>query len=100
METIEAATLPIILCCGANGRAVVFGRVESAPVPGEPVTIHGARMIIYWAGKAGLFGLAAKGPADGSRITSAVPSTTETVWQEWIEIAPETAEKINAWPAE
>jgi hypothetical protein len=91
---------PIILCCGANGRAVIYGRVESEPVPGEPVELHGARMVIYWAGPAGLFGLAAKGPAGGSRLTHAVSRTTETVWQEWIAIEPDAAEKIDAWPAQ
>jgi hypothetical protein len=92
--------IPIILCCGANGRAVVYGRVEEEPTPGEPVTMHDARMIIRWEGRGGLFGVAAVGPGSGSRITHAVPRLVETCWQECLAVTPEAAEKIDGWPAE
>ena len=48
-------------------------------------------------GRAVLFGCAANGPGDGSRLTPAVLSTTETVWQEWIEVGPAAAEAFDAF---
>lgn len=86
----------IILCCGANGRAIVFGRVESPPVKGEPVTLKDARMVLYWP-SGGLFGLASKGPPAGTRMTDTIPSTTETVWQEWLECEAKAAEGLRAF---
>ena len=89
----------IILCCGANGRGVVFGTVTKLPVPGQPVELRDARMIIYWSKECGgLFGLAARGPKTSTRITHVVPRTTETVWQEWTEVTPEVGQKISEWP--
>ena len=56
-------------------------------------------MIIYWSATCGgLLGLAARGPRDGTRITAAVEIITETVWQEWIAVAPEAATAIEGWP--
>ena len=92
--------MPIILCCGDKGRAVVYGYVLGEPVPGEPVTLRRARMVIRWAGRGGLFGVAASGPATGSAITVAVGSTTETVWQEWIAVSPEAADILDSWEPE
>jgi len=89
--------IPIILCCGTNGRAVVFGFVDELPVKGEPITLRRARMVIYWAGSRGLFGVAADGPEDGSRLSPVVQRVTETVWQEWMDVTAEAAERINAW---
>lgn len=92
--------IPILLCAGQNGRAVLFGYVDSEPVPGQPVTLRDARMILYWARECGgLLGLAARGPAGDTRITPAVPQTTETVWQEWTQCTQAAAEAVNAWPA-
>jgi len=89
---------PIILCAGQNGRAVIFGYVDGEPIPGEPVKLWQARMLIYWSSSSnGLFGCAANGPGDGSRLTPAVLSTTETVWQEWIEVGPAAAEAFDAF---
>lgn len=95
--TMDENRKPIILCCGANGRAAVFGYVDSEPVPGSPVTLHDARMVLYWPRECeGLFGLAANGPKEGLRITPAVGQTTETVWQEWIAVGAEAAEGLSA----
>ena len=89
---------PIILCAGQNGRAVIYGYVDQHPVPGEPVTLHDAKMLIYWSSDSrGLFGCAANGPGKDSRLSPSVPCTTETVWQEWIEVTPEAAEVFDAW---
>ena len=93
-------TIPVILCCGQNGRAVLYGRVTRKPVPGKPVTLYGARMVLYWAAECGgLLGLAAKGPKGATRITHVVPETTETVWQESTVCTPEAAKAIESWPA-
>ena len=90
----------IILCCGEHGRAVIIGDVDEAPVPGQPVTLRDARMVLYWSAQTGgLFGLAARGPREGCRITAAVSETTATVWQEWLTVSDDAAEGLDAWPA-
>jgi len=81
---------PIILCATEKGRAVIFGYVDETPTPGEPVTLHDARMVIRWA-SGGIFRLAAEGPIEKDRISPEVPSTTETVWKEWIEVSDEAS---------
>lgn len=88
--------IPIILCCGANGRGLVYGYVESEPVPGEPVRLKRARMILYYP-SGGTFGLAADGPPEKSRVTKAVSGTVETVWQEWLAVSDEAAEVFDAF---
>lgn len=91
---------PIILCCGANGRAVVYGYVNRDPVPGKAVTLRRARLVLYWdAACGGLLGLAAKGPRGSTRITHAVDSVTETVWQEAVSVSPEAARELDEWRA-
>ena len=93
---MSVKTIPIILCAGQNGRALVYGYVESEPEPGQPVRITSARMVIYYP-SGGTFGLAASGPPQGSRVTAAVDVTVETVWQEWLSVSPAAAEKFDGW---
>ena len=90
--------MTIILCCGSRGRTVVVGDVASDPVPGQPVEIRNARMILSWP-SGSLFGLAANGPPIGASLTVAVPRIVETVWQEWVEVTPIAAAKIRAHKA-
>lgn len=90
--------MSIILCCGQNGRAVVFGTADSKPEPGKPVTLRDARMLLYWAGRGGLFGVAANGPDSESRITAAVPCVVETVWQEWLSVSDKAAAALRDYP--
>lgn len=91
---------PIILCAGQNGRAVIYGQVDSDPVPGQAVRLVNARMVLYWDQKCGgLFGLAAQGPKGATRITHAIPETVETVWQEWIAVAEGAVPKFADWVA-
>lgn len=88
----------IILCCGKDGRAVIFGRVEAEPVPGDPVRVLDARMVLYWDRVCGgLLGLASGGPSGGTRITAPVTVLVETVWQEWLAVSDEAAEKLYSW---
>ena len=92
--------MKIILCAGANGRAVLIGDVPRAPTPGKPVTLKNARMVLYWSEECGgLLGLAAGGPKKGTRITAAVPRTCETVWQEWTEMTSDAAAGVDQWDA-
>ena len=92
------ARIPIILCAGANGRAVVFGWVDTEPVPGDAVTLHNARMVLRWSAECGgLFGLAANGPRTTTRMTPPVISTTATVWQEVVAVSPAAAERLISW---
>ena len=91
---------PIILCCGSNGRAVIYGKVDSDPTPGQPVTLYDARMVLRWDGQCGgLLGLAAGGPKADTRITCAVGQVVETVWQEMIEVNTEAAVALDGWAA-
>lgn len=87
---------PIILCAGANGRALVYGYSDAEPVPGEPVHLTDARMVLYYP-SGGTFGLAAEGPPAGSRVTSAVAVVVETVWQEWLCVSEAAAEVFDGW---
>ena len=90
----------IILCATPSGRAVVYGRVESDPVPGEPVKLYDARMILRWDAECGgLFGLAASGPKGDTRITASIPETVATEWAQYLAVTDEAAKKIAAWEA-
>lgn len=90
--------IPIILCATKQGRAVIYGRVESEPVVGEPVELHDARMVLRWDAKCGgLFGLAAKGPKSDTRITAAVKKTVASDWKEWMTVSEEAAKALDEW---
>jgi len=89
--------MKILLCCGENGRAVVFGEVDQDPVPGQPVELRNARMILYWAGPKGLFGVAAEGPGEGSKLTCAVERVVETRWQEYLVCSDQAARLMDGW---
>ena len=89
--------LPAIICTGENGRCVVFGYVESIPLPEEKVRITNARMVLRWDGACvGLFGLAAQGPLDDTRLTRTIAETTCVVKQALV-VTDTAAEKIAAW---
>ena len=90
------AMIPILLCAGTNGRALVFGYVESEPEPGQPVRLHKARMCLYYPA-GGTFGLASVGPPSGSQVTDAVGVVVETVWQEWLAVSDKAAETFDGW---
>jgi len=90
---------PIILCCGSNGRAVVYGRVDAEPEAGKPVKLHNARMILYWSRECGgLFGFAQHGPKTNTRLTATVDEVMETAWQEWLAVPDDAAQSIEEWP--
>jgi len=60
-------------------RGVFYGEIEDieAIAEGDPITLKNARNIVYWsAATRGFLGIAATGPADGSRVGPAVPSLT------------------------
>lgn len=100
MATKKKTTKPIILCCGANGRAVIYGYCDGDPTPSKPAKLMQARMVLYWDAECGgLLGLAAQGPKGQTRITHAVESVIETVWQEAIAVSPKAAAKLDEWPA-
>ena len=89
----------IILCCGNNGRAVVYGTVDAEPAAGRPVRLRNARMILYWSAECGgLFGLARSGPKTDTRITATVDEVVETSWQEFLAVSDAAVEKIERWP--
>lgn len=89
----------VIICCGLSGQCVVFGECESEPITGEPITLHNARMVLYWpTGCGGLFGLAANGPREGLRLTAAVKETATEVVRQWLAVTDEAAEGLREWP--
>lgn len=95
----ENDRIPILLCGGSQGRAIIFGWVDSKPVAGESITVYQARMIIRWTGSSGLFGLAANGPADGTRITESIESVTDQAWQQWLHVDKQAADRLAKWPS-
>lgn len=88
--------MKIILCAGENGRALIYGTVEKEPVPGKPVRLTDARMIIYYP-SGGAFGLASDGPPKDSRVTKAIPLTVETRWQEFMAVTDKASEAFDGW---
>ncbi len=89
---------PWIVCAGKAGRAVIFGWSEEEPVPGSTCKLYDAKMILWWDGNGGLFGLAASGPWKGSRITSSVEFTLCDVRQV-LAVSNKSAEAIDDWPS-
>jgi len=99
MTTKKSDGVPVIICVGEHGRAVVYGRAEREPEIGQPCRLTGARMILYWSAECGgLFGLAACGPRAGTRITHAIPSTS-AIPAQTIVCTAEAARAIEEWPA-
>lgn len=91
---------PYIICCGANGRAVIFGYSDTEPVAGQPITMERARMVIYWSKECGgLLGLAASGPKTATRITAAVERHGDECVRQWVSVSDDAAAKVDAWPA-
>ena len=88
--------IPIILCAGENGRALIYGYVSEEPEPGQPVRLERARMVLYYP-SGGTFGLASDGPPEGSGVTHAVKVTVETKWQEWLAVSESAAEKFDGF---
>ena len=89
---------PYIVCTGANGRCVSYGYTSTPPETGQPVTLHQARLVVYWGrGNAeagtGLHRLATHGPMDDDRITKPVPSAGAGIVQQWIAVTPAAAER-------
>jgi len=96
---MEKKGIPVIVCVGEHGRAVVYGRAEREPEIGVPCRLTGARMVLYWSAECGgLFGLAARGPREGTRITHAVEATSAIPVQT-IVVSAEAARAIEEWPA-
>ena len=57
-------------------RGVFFGYTDQ-PGDSTVVTLEQARMVVYWSAETkGILGLAASGPAKGSRVTPQVPKLT------------------------
>jgi len=88
-----------IICCGKTGKCVVYGWTDAEPIVGSPITLHRARMVLYWdAACKGLFGLAQNGPRGDTQLTDTVEVTaTEHVCQ-YLSVSQTAAKEIEAWP--
>jgi hypothetical protein len=94
----KKAGVPVIVCSGEHGRAVVYGLASGPLVPGEPVTLRRARMVLRWDVH-GLFGFAAAGPRGDTRLTHEVEETTITRWTESLAVSPAARAAIEGWRA-
>jgi hypothetical protein len=97
MTTTTTDLIPFIITVGEPGSAVVFGWADALPSPDQPCVLYSARMILYWAGSAGLFGLATNGPAEGSRLSCAV-AETRCVARQVLSVTPAAATALEGWP--
>lgn len=89
-----------IVCGGSAGRAVLFGRSESEPCPGQPFRLAGARMVLRWdAACGGLLGLAARGPKGDTKITAPVEMLADKEVHQVFAVSDESAAAIDAWAA-
>lgn len=91
--------VPVIVTAAEYGRAVIFGWVEQFPTDlSQPVILRGARMILYWSKACGgIFGLAANGPKEGTRITAPVDELFEPDWKRAWTVSSRAAEEIESW---
>jgi len=87
-----------LVCCGANGRAVLVGESEMEPVAGQPITLRNARMVLYWdSACGGLLGLAANGPRGNTRITASVDRHGDECVHQWVSVSESAREAIEQW---
>lgn len=90
--------IPVIVCGGATGRAVIYGYVDKLPKAETVATVYDARMVLYWpAACGGLLGLAANGAKEGLRITAHVSSVSDT-WRQVLSVSPEAAKSLDGYP--
>lgn len=87
-----------VVFCGRDGQAILFGTSESEPKVGEAFRLENARMIIRFTNQ-GIFGLAARGPVEGDRISVPVPWVSDVEAKSVIPVPPEAADKIAEWAA-
>lgn len=87
-----------LICCGANGRAVLLGYCEEEPVAGQPIKTTRCRMVLRWRNTGGLLGLAAHGPKEGTRITAPVDFHGDECVRQYTSVSDEAAAAIEAWP--
>jgi hypothetical protein len=70
-------------------------------VTGQPITLHDARMVLYWPRSCGgIFGLAANGPKADLRLTDAVEEAATEAVRQWLSVSDEAAEGLRNWPAD
>jgi hypothetical protein len=77
---------------------VIYGTSEAEPIPGQPYRLTDARMILRWRGRRGLFDLAASGPREGTRITTAEAWTSGEAVRQVLPVSDAAAAAIDAWP--
>jgi len=94
---METQRIPMIVCGGATGRAVIFCRMAKIPEPDESVVMYDARMVLRWDVPRGLFGLAQHGPNGQTRVTSPVAEVRDTCRQS-LTVTEAAAAAFDAWP--
>jgi len=77
-------------------RGVFFGYVEDESAAPEKVVLTDARNVVYWdRATKGVLGLAAHGPAAGSKVGPKIPRLTAWKVTAILEATPEAAEKFE-----
>jgi|SRR3990167_3197491 len=74
MKSTKSTQKAVLVTTDSTRRGVFFGYLESFDRTTQIAVLTQARLCVYWSREThGVFGLAAKGPAAGSKIGPAVP---------------------------
>ena len=89
---------PVVVTTDKDRRGVFAGLLQDDDGAGR-VVLTNAQMCVYWSeGTHGVLGLAAHGPADGSRVGPVVPRIELDGVTCIIDMTPEAVEKWRAQP--
>lgn len=89
----------VVVTTNRDRRGVFFGVLVENNTEKEEVVLTDARCAVYWSqATKGFIGLAADGPADGSRITEAAPTMFLNGVTSIIEATPKAVERWEAGP--
>ena len=80
-------------------RGVFYGRLaEGQDENDRTLVLEDCRNVIYWQGPAGFLGLAADGPAEGSRIGAAAPRVRLHDITSLTDCTEAAAARFESWP--
>ena len=80
-------------------RGVFYGRLAAGQDENDrTLVLEDCRNVIYWQGPAGFLGLAAEGPAEGSRIGAAAPRVRLHDITSLTDCTEAAAARFESWP--
>jgi hypothetical protein len=90
-------TLPVLITTNKDLRGVFFAYINPEDVDKEIIEVENVQMCVYWSVETrGVLGLAADGPAKGSRVTKPAP---RGVIRGITLVAECSKEAVKAWKA-